>query len=76
MILYQFRYLYCIYEGSWNTVSIHKTKKGAYMAMRKFLLDRYQDWDKVRRAIGYTRTDTDKVSHHDLWNIKSIELKD
>jgi len=41
MKVYEFLYCGCIFESSYATVSIHKTKQGAYKAMRdtiKFVL--------------------------------------
>jgi hypothetical protein len=38
-IIYEFLFNDCIYESSPRTVSIHRTKKGAYKAMNKYIND-------------------------------------
>jgi len=52
MILYQFLYCPCICESEYCTISIHKTPKGAYTAMRKDILKRYNEWFEWRLKYG------------------------
>lgn len=52
MEVYEFRYCDCIYEGGYVTVSLHKTKAGAYKAMRKYKLDKYIEWYDSRIKWG------------------------
>lgn len=42
--VYSFQYCGCIYESSVATMSLHKTKKGAYKAMRAFIEKGYAEW--------------------------------
>ena len=42
MKIFAFEWRYCIFESDFTTVSLHKTKAGAYRAMRKFLLNEYE----------------------------------
>ena len=42
MKIFAFEWCYCIFESDFTTVSLHKTKAGAYRAMRKFLLNEYE----------------------------------
>lgn len=41
MILYQFLYCPCIYESAYTCISIHKTKKGAYKALNRYLNNQF-----------------------------------
>ena len=40
------------YDGS-DIISIHTTKKSAWVASRQYLLDRYKNWDEERRKYGF-----------------------
>ena len=42
--VYAFQFNDCIYESTYATMSLHRTKKGAYLAMRKYLLE---EWNKT-----------------------------
>ena len=42
--IYAFKYNPDIYESCAATMSIHRTYKGAYMAMKAFLLYRHEEW--------------------------------
>lgn len=42
MKIFAFEWCYCIFESDFTTMSLHKTKAGAYRAMRKFLLNEYE----------------------------------
>lgn len=44
MIVYEFLYCPCIYESGWVTMSIHRTKKGAYKAMKEHKLKEYEEF--------------------------------
>ena len=39
--VFEFVYTGCIYESAMATLSLHRTKKGAYKAMREFLETEY-----------------------------------
>lgn len=43
MIIYSAEYCENIYESSFGVISLHKTKQGAYFAMRKHKL---KTWDE------------------------------
>jgi len=50
--VYAFQYNPCIYESGYCTISLHKTCKGAYQAMRTFILREYNIWREngIRRG--------------------------
>ncbi len=52
MKIYEFLYCGCIYESSYATVSLHRTKLGAYKAMRKHRLDTFNEWYNSRIIYG------------------------
>ncbi len=57
MKIYEFLYCSCIYESSYATMSLHRTKAGAYKAMKKHKIDTYMEWYDKRALYGkeYTR---------------------
>ena len=76
-MIYSFEYNHCIWESGFVTISVHKTKVGAYKAMRKHLVSEYNDWlirkRDTRRAFKhiYDKFDTDHA-----WRIKTIKLEE
>jgi len=77
MVIYEFTYTDCIYESAAATLSLHRTKLGAYKAMRKFLNESYMEWYNERIKYGkykdYIGT-IDKFGTHCAWRIRSKEL--
>jgi hypothetical protein len=73
MQVYQFIYTDSIYESAMYTVSLHKTKAGAYKAMRDFLLKDYNEWREFEIRYGKSCW---KHGSHCAWRIAPIELKD
>jgi hypothetical protein len=41
MKIYAFEYCSCIYESTFGIQSLHMTKRGAYKAMRTFILKKW-----------------------------------
>jgi hypothetical protein len=76
--IYQFLYTDCIYESGMETISLHKTKKGAYNSMRKFLVERYMEWYNERIIYGKNEctSATQKFGVNSHHTINEIELKD
>ena len=66
-----FQYNYCIYEGSFATISIHKTPKGAYNAMRAKILQDYNKWREC--GIRYGKKYFKHGSHED-WRVVKIPI--
>jgi len=76
-IVYLFQFNPCVFESSFETKSIHKTKRGAYYAMRNYIEERFNEFIKVRDMYG-----KDKESDIELkclidqdWRIISMEVK-
>ena len=44
MKVYAFNYCSCICESGVETITLHKTKRGAYKAMRAFLLKEWTEY--------------------------------
>lgn len=59
--IFEFIYTDCIYESAMATMSTHRTKKGAYKAMRAFLNTDYMQWYNERIEYGkYDKSRTSK----------------
>jgi hypothetical protein len=80
MKIYEFLFCSCIYESSFATVSIHKTKKGAWKAMNKFLNDMFMEEYNERIRFGKFRgkqlCGAWKIGRHQSWSVGEIELLD
>lgn len=76
MKAYQFLFCDCIYESSFATMSLHRTKKGAYKAMNKFLNDRFSTELDERIKFGKFKEYVWKVGVHQAWSVDEIELLD
>ena len=70
--VYAFEWCSCIYESGFSVESLHKTKVGAYKAMRKTLLERYAEDTRQER---YWRQRFQPLDHH-RWRVRTITLKD
>lgn len=71
--VFEFIYTDCIYESAMATMSLHRTKKGAYKAMREFLETEYAQWreDGIRYGKQHFKFGT-----HCAWAVRPIELKE
>ena len=71
--VYEFVYTYCIFESEMATLSLHRTKKGAYKAMRYFLETEYAQWreDGIRYGKQHFKFGT-----HCAWAVRPIALKE
>lgn len=77
MVVYKFLYCSCIYESSFATVSIHKSKKGAYKAMRKFILDEYTSWYDNRIKYGkFKCLGISKFGESQAWYVEQQKLEE
>ena len=77
MEIYEFIYTSCIYESASATMSMHRTKLGAYKAMREFILTDYTQWYDQRIMYGKgDRRWEDKYGTHCRWGVRSQELKE
>ena len=73
MEVYLFMFNPCIHESASFPISIHKTKKGAYKAMNKWINDLFMDWWNDWQLYG---KDYQKFGIHEAWFIMSEELQD
>jgi len=71
--VFEFIYTDCIYESAMATISLHRTKKGAYKAMREFLETGYADWRDEGILYGKQHF---KFGTHCAWAVRPIELKE
>jgi len=74
MILYEFLYCSCIYESSYQTMSLHKTKWGAYLAMRKFIESNYASWYDRRILYGKNKWLAEKFGETERWKVSPIKV--
>lgn len=67
LFVYAFQWCDCVYESTFSTMSLHQTYAGAYKAMRKVIL---QDWEEEFEQFKWSRRSWNK-SHPDIfhrWN--------
>lgn len=48
--VYAFLYNPCIHESSWGTVSLHKTRRGAEMALEFHKAEQKREWDYIYKG--------------------------
>ena len=70
--IYCFKINPCVYESAAMTLSIHKTKIGAYMARKQYLLNRYE---RLSNAPKKHRV-TIPIGHDERYFIERVKLKD
>jgi len=65
-----------IWESAASTVSVHKTKKGAYEAMRKHKLELYEEWILFRSQIAKSQrfSTYGKFGEMEYWGIREITI--
>jgi hypothetical protein len=71
--VYEFTYTDCVFESAMATMSLHRTKKGAYKAMRAFLETEYAEWREDGIRHGKQRF---KFGVYCAWAVRPIELKE
>ncbi len=88
MKIYEFLHCSCVFESAYATISMHKTKAGAWKAMNKWLNERYwKEWDfrmKVGKEKPFFYADEQgkqkyllsawRVGTHEAWTIGEQEL--
>lgn len=74
--VYSFEYCEMIYESSYGTMSLHKSKSGAYKAMREYILSSYSDWYNERIIYGKYGNGREKFGSYERWRIIKIEIYD
>jgi hypothetical protein len=71
--VFEFVYTDCIWESAMKTMSLHRTKKGAYNAMREFLERAYADWRDSGILYGKQHF---KFGTDCKWAVRPIELNE
>lgn len=73
MKIYAVEWCFCIYESGFSIESLHLTKSGAYKAMRKTLVER---WNEDRWGFSGTVASNDEPLRNQRWRIREIEVKE
>ncbi|PHR23588.1 MAG: hypothetical protein COA36_16790 [Desulfotalea sp.] len=77
--VYVFSYCDCLYTSQYSIISLHKTKKGAYKAMNKYINDKFtQDReDNIRFGtyVGISGYPSDHVFEDKGYLVETIQLK-
>lgn len=77
LILYKVLYCSCIFESGYSTVSLHRTKKGAYKAMRKHIMDEwYKNTEIVHNFKGQSQYRLDSPLQYQSWTVEEMEVED
>lgn len=77
MKVYEFLYCPCCHESAFATISIHRTKAGAYKAMRNHRTSAYLEWYEDRMRFGKTPIFSEyPYDFGKDWMIREIELND
>lgn len=71
--IYSFEFTSSIFESSFEVISLHKTKRGAYTAMKEFLNERYTEWRDDGILYGKQRF---KFGTYQNWRINTIKVWD
>lgn len=74
MEIYEFKFCCDIYESNYVTISTHRTKRGAYKAMKEFITNEYNKWYNNRIMCGKYKGD--KQFEDCRWYIKRTILYD
>lgn len=72
MEVYKAMYCPCIHESGYVTISIHRTLKGAYKAIKAHKIEVFEEWlTGSKFGKKYWRSD-----HGQAWHITKVELVD
>lgn len=71
--VWAFEYCDCVYESTFSTMSLHRTAKGAYRAMRDFILKEYESWRDSGLKYGKQRF---KHGFAEDWRVVSVEINE
>lgn len=77
MIVYAFEYCYCRYEAGFCVESLHKTKAGAYKAMREHKVAQWQQERDLYLRFGFSG-DNRRLDYcwNELWRIQPYTLEE
>ena len=71
--VYSFQYCSCIYESAFATISLHRTKKGAYKSMREYIESEYAKWRDDGCRYGKQNF---KHGFQEAWRIMAIPIQE
>ena len=72
MKVYAFLYNSCIYESAHATMSLHKTRKGAEMAMEFHKAEKEKEhWEIYNKPED---CDTNPFGEHEDWRVEEMEV--
>jgi hypothetical protein len=74
-VVYEFRYTDCYHEAPPWGISLHRTKAGAYRAMRKSLVDAFTEWYDERIKYG-KRERGGQFEPYALWKVSAVKIED
>lgn len=82
MIVYAAQIRTCVYESAYTTLSLHTTKKGAYLACRRYWVEQWNDWNFRSEGDGYhkgypskmRRKDYDTALAHKAWTVQQMNV--
>lgn len=74
MKVYAFLYNPCIHESAFATMSLHKTRKGAEMAMEFHKAEAEKEhWETYDRAEDYIMH---PFGEHEAWKVEEMEVQE
>lgn len=76
MTIYSASYLECIYEGSWYTLSTHKTRKGAEIAMEFHKDGCRKEHNELEEHYKQDNLSYSKFGEFERWDVFEYELKE
>lgn len=76
MIIYEFLYCSSIYESTYASVSLHRTKEGAEKAMKKHKAKERKKWNKLYKNEPEFIKETLKFGQYQDWTIGEQKLLD
>ena len=71
--LWEFIYCPCIHESVAATVSIHRTKKGAEIAMEFHKAEALKEFERWTKELS---EDLFKFGRNEYWEVREIEIQD
>jgi len=74
--VYEFLYNSCIHESAAATMSIHRTQKGAEMAMEFHKSEAKKEWDEYNKQCKEAGLSTFefKFGTHEWWGVRPIKI--
>ncbi len=75
MGVYTYTYSDTIADFQHWTMSLHRTKAGAYKAMKAYVYELYAEWEEDRRLNGKGSWN-DKFAVFKSWGVRSIEVRE